>query len=129
MYVVGKRAPAHITPRSTGAQSVNCGAIKAASPDAPAPCGLNYDELRAVGMYCPTMAERTYGILTCACFSQVYLDGRLMNTAHPTEPFDANTIPVDDIEGVEFYASAASTPGRYSSLNAQCGVMLVWTRR
>jgi hypothetical protein len=30
---------------------------------------------------------------------------------------------------VEFYATAAGIPGRYSALNAVCGVMLVWTRR
>ena len=33
------------------------------------------------------------------------------------------------LAGVEFYPTAASTPGRYSAPNAVCGVMLVWTRR
>ena len=87
------------------------------------------NDLREQGVYCPSDAERRQGIPSCACFSQVYLDGRLLNTSRPTEPFDANTLPVDDIAGVEFYATAAGIPGRYSALNAVCGVMLVWTRR
>ena len=87
------------------------------------------DDLRNQGYYCPEPSERAYGITACACFAQVYLDDRLMNTQRPTEPYDVNTLPVEDIAGVEFYATAASTPGRYSAMNATCGVLLVWTRR
>ena len=42
--------------------------------------------LREQGVYCPSDAERRQGIPSCACFSQVYLDGRLLNTSRPTEP-------------------------------------------
>ncbi|MBL0169177.1 MAG: carboxypeptidase regulatory-like domain-containing protein [Gemmatimonadaceae bacterium] len=136
-WVVGKRAPTHLLPNSqtsTGpnAKSIGCGSATAATKDllgAPPPCTFSMDDLRNQGYYCPTPSDQAQGIRACACFAQVYLDDRLLNTSRPTEPFDANSIPVEDIAGVEFYASAASTPGRYSSPNAVCGVMLVWTRR
>ncbi|MEQ1692722.1 MAG: carboxypeptidase regulatory-like domain-containing protein, partial [Gemmatimonas sp.] len=83
----------------------------------------------AQGVSCSTPSERTQGIMACACFVQVYLDDRLMNAQRPAEPFDASTIPVDDIAGVEFYPSAASTPARYNAPKSVCGTMLVWTRR
>ena len=136
-WVVGKRAPSHLLPNSQPAagangRSVGCGSAPLSGkdlPGAPAACAFTPDDLRNQGYYCPTSAERSQGLMACACFAQVYLDDRLMNTSRPTEPFDANTIPVEDIAGVEFYATAASTPSRYSGLNAVCGVMLVWTRR
>ena len=34
-----------------------------------------------------------------------------------------------DLEAVEYYASAAQTPARYSGLNSQCGVLVLHTRR
>jgi hypothetical protein len=86
-------------------------------------------DLRNQGYYCPEPSERAYGILSCACFAQVYVDDRLMNTQRPTEPFDANQLSVLDVAAVEFYPTAASTPGRYSGANSVCGVMLVWTKR
>lgn len=86
--------------------------------------------LADAGYYCPTTGEEaSTGIKECSCFAQVYVNGRLMNSGKPTEPFDVNSLVVDEVEGVEFYPTPASTPGRYSNLNARCGVMLVWTRR
>ncbi|MEP6763546.1 MAG: carboxypeptidase-like regulatory domain-containing protein [Gemmatimonadaceae bacterium] len=126
MWVLGKRAPSHLLPRGGGA---SCGSVRPTQAGQPPPCTFTPDDLRDLGYYCPTSAERLQGITGCGCYAQVYVDGRLMNNTRPTEPFDANTLPVDDLEGVEFYGSAASTPGRYSSPNALCGVMLVWTRR
>ena len=126
-WVVGKRAPSHVLPNSApavapGERSAGCGGRSS-------PCAFTMDDLRSQGYYCPTIGERSQGLMACACFAQVYLDDHLMNSSRPTEPFDANTLPVEDIAGVEFYPTAASTPGRYSGPNAVCGVMLVWTRR
>ena len=133
-WVVGKRAPSHLLPNATptpaaGERAIGCGTTGAPGRGQAPICTFSMSDLREQGYYCPSDAERRQGIPSCACFSQVYLDGRLLNTGRPTEPFDANTLPVDDIAGVEFYATAAGTPGRYSALNAVCGVMLVWTRR
>ena len=52
------------------------------------------------------------------------------STGHTWEPlFDINTIPVADIEAVEYYASAAETPSKYATLDSQCGVLVIHTLR
>jgi hypothetical protein len=61
------------------------------------------------------------------CYAQVYLDNMLMTVGLPTPPFDVNSIPTNEVEGVEFYASAAELPPRYSGLNTTCGVLVIWT--
>jgi hypothetical protein len=136
-YVVGKRAPSHLLPKSVPANGANgargeCGApmVRAANGQmSSVPCTFAPDDLARQGYYCPTRAEQLQGLSQCACFAQVYMDDRLMNSGKPTEPFDVNTIPSDLIAGLEFYATPASTPARYSQLDAVCGVMLVWTKR
>lgn len=65
------------------------------------------------------------------CYAVVYLDNRLVygNRKIPEPLFDINTIPVSEIEAVEYYASAAETPGKYNTLNANCGVLVIHTIR
>jgi hypothetical protein len=120
-YVVGKRAPSHLAPR--GASGGTCGTTRTTA------CTFTFDDVAQQGYYCPTPGERARGMTACQCFAQVYLDDRIMNSGKPTEPFDVNTIPIDEIAGVEFYPSPSSTPARYSTLNSVCGVMLIWTRK
>ncbi len=120
-YVVGKRAPSHLGPRGAGGGS--CGTTRSTA------CSFTFDDVAQQGYYCPTPGERARGMTSCQCFAQVYLDDRIMNSGKPTEPFDVNSIPIDQIAGVEFDPSPASTPARYSTLNSVCGVMLIWTRR
>lgn len=79
-------------------------------------------------VYHPSNTERTLGIIA-GCYALVYLDNRLMNFGKPTEPFDINSVPVDQIEGLEWYAGGAQTPARYSTLNSNCGVLVIHTRR
>jgi hypothetical protein len=87
------------------------------------------DDLRQQGIYCPQgTAEEVEGI-ECGCYALVYVDGHLMNTQRPTEPYDINSIAPERIEGVEWYASGAQTPAQYATLNSTCGVMAIWTRR
>jgi len=50
-------------------------------------------------------------------------------TREPTEPWDINQIPPDQVEAIEYYASAAQTPMRYSRMASSCGVVVIWTRR
>jgi hypothetical protein len=80
------------------------------------------------GYYVPGSNEKMQGIIT-ACYAQVYLDGHLMNSGWPAEPFDVNMIAIDQLEGVEWYASAAETPMRYTSSRSVCGVLVLHTRR
>jgi hypothetical protein len=138
-WIVGKRIAAKLSPRigelpanAAGAtdQSVNarkaCGLwpVGGVSPA----CSFTKDDLRNLGIYCPTAGEELQGI-ACACYAQVWMDGRLMNGKRPTEPFDLNSIATEQLEALEWYASPSQTPARYSSLNSPCGVMVLWTRR
>jgi hypothetical protein len=52
---------------------------------------------------------------------------KINNTWEPL--FDINSIPVAQIEAIEYYASAAETPTKYSALNSQCGVLVIHTLR
>jgi Carboxypeptidase regulatory-like domain len=68
------------------------------------------------------------------CYALVYVDDHLVfrNQLHSgvQEPlFDINSIPVAEIEAIEYYASAAETPTKYSTLNSQCGVVVIHTIR
>ena len=76
------------------------------------------------------------------CYALVYMDDHLVwrgqkyrqppgqAPAFRWEPlFDLNSIAVASIEAIEFYASAAQTPMKYSSLNSQCGVLVIHTLR
>ena len=64
-----------------------------------------------------------------ACFSDVYIDGIAIYSGRPSETlFDVSTLNPADIEGIEFYASAATTPIKYSRQGATCGTILIWTR-
>lgn len=64
------------------------------------------------------------------CYAHIYVDGRPEYTGKPGEElFDLGTISPDRIEAVEYYTSAAETPMKYSTLNARCGVLVIWLRR
>ncbi len=76
------------------------------------------------------------------CYALVYVDDHLVFRGQKTgggrgsgasqvwEPlFDINSVPVAEIEAIEYYASAAETPLKYSVLNSQCGVVVIHTLR
>ncbi len=76
------------------------------------------------------------------CYALVYIDDhlvwrgqKLMSSArggmrYSWEPlFDINSIPVSEIEAIEYYASAAQTPAKYATLNSECGVLVIHTIR
>jgi hypothetical protein len=122
-WVVGKRVPAHLvkTRAGTDAEGNRVSQVNGG--------WYSMDDLRDLGFYCPAnSAEQMQGI-TCACYAQVWVDGRLMNRQRPTEPFDVNEYPPERLQAVEWYASASQTPAQYSSLNSPCGVLVLWTRR
>jgi hypothetical protein len=66
----------------------------------------------------------------CACYAQVYLNFTRVFRGARNEPlFDINSIPLDLIEAIEYYSGGAETPLKYSTLNSNCGVVVIWTRR
>ena len=64
-----------------------------------------------------------------SCLANVYLDHMLMYGRRGDPPFDVNSISPEEIEAIEYYGSAATTPLEYSTLNSACGVIVIWTRR
>jgi Carboxypeptidase regulatory-like domain len=77
-----------------------------------------------------------------ACYPQVYMDHTLMNPPlrmdsppaprpgmRATPPFDVNSIPPNQIESIEYYASSAQTPFRYTGPFSDCGTLVIHTRR
>ncbi|MDQ2668334.1 MAG: carboxypeptidase regulatory-like domain-containing protein [Gemmatimonadota bacterium] len=68
-------------------------------------------------------------INTPTCLANVYLDRTLMYGKRGDPPFNINSIPPEEIEGIEYFGSAATTPLEYSTLNSACGVIVIWTRR
>ena len=83
---------------------------------------------RGSSLYVPNMTERLQGIV-CGCYAQVYIDGSLVNGGKPTEPFNVNSIPPAQIEAIEWYSGTAQTPMRYATLNSNCGVYIIHSRR
>jgi Carboxypeptidase regulatory-like domain len=68
------------------------------------------------------------------CYSLVYVDNLAVfsgkNFNGQLEPlFDINTIPVSEIESIEYYASVSQLPAKYLTLHSECGVLVIHTRR
>jgi hypothetical protein len=80
------------------------------------------------GYYVPDASETAQGA-QIACYSQIYLDGALMNAGNPTPPFDINSILPHQIEAIEWYSGPSQTPARYAGLGSVCGVLVIHTRR
>lgn len=78
---------------------------------------------------------------TADCYVTIYLDGILFyspppvdfvggsRTASNGEPPDINkVVPVTELAGVEYYASDAMLPPKFTSGANGCGTVLLWTR-
>ncbi|MEP6619976.1 MAG: carboxypeptidase regulatory-like domain-containing protein [bacterium] len=63
------------------------------------------------------------------CYAHVCVDGIRVFGAQSDPLFDLASIPQDHIEAIEYFAGPSQTPARYSSLDATCGVVVVWTKR
>ncbi len=64
------------------------------------------------------------------CFAHVWLDGMPMYLGRPGEPlYNINELLVMQIEAIEYYEGPAETPAKYNNLNANCGVLVVHTKR
>jgi hypothetical protein len=82
----------------------------------------------ANGWYVPDVSEAMLGVKV-ACYSQIYINGTLMNRGNPTPPFEVDELYTEQIEALEWYAGPSETPGRYADRNSGCGVLVVHTRR
>ena len=84
-------------------------------------------------------ADQMSGARQDVCYSHVYIDNvqvygsspkvSQMSQRIPEPLFDVNSIPPDQIEAIEYYASPAQTPVRYQRIGSQCGVLVIHTRR
>lgn len=65
-----------------------------------------------------------------ACYMDVYLNGALIyNSKGGAVPLhDVNSIPPDQIESIEAYASASQIPAQFNRTSGGCGVLVIWTR-
>lgn len=87
----------------------------------------------AFGTLLPDKGDQTRGAKQ-GCYAVIYLDAQVVfgnrQLGSNLEPlFDINSIPVSEIEAIEYYASPAETPARYNTLNATCGVLVIHTLR
>jgi hypothetical protein len=78
--------------------------------------------------------DATKGAPSGLCYSAVYLDNMRMYAGRPaasqTEPlFDINSIPVAEIEAIEYYASVSQLPAKYLTPGSVCGVLVIHTLR
>jgi hypothetical protein len=64
------------------------------------------------------------------CYPVVYVDAMMVYRGNLTEePFNINSVSVANVEAVEYYASAALAPMRYTPTQASCGILVIHTRR
>jgi hypothetical protein len=65
------------------------------------------------------------------CFVQIFVDGTKVfgHGSSPPPPPDLTMFFVQNLEGIEFYPNAASTPVELRNQSAACGTLVLWTRR
>jgi hypothetical protein len=72
----------------------------------------------------PTLRGPVLDLANCPL--QVAVDGQLKEWG-----FAVNSIPPNEIHGIEIYPGAATIPAEYASMrrDANCGLIMIWTRR
>lgn len=63
------------------------------------------------------------------CYAVVYLDNLRLTRGQGDVVTDINQFPPAVVEAIEYYSSAAAAPGRYGTMESQCGVLVIHTRR
>ena len=67
-----------------------------------------------------------------SCYMDVYVDGTQVyqyGVKPPMPLFNVNSIPPEQIEGIEAYSSASQVPVRFNKTGSGCGVLVIWTRK
>jgi hypothetical protein len=75
-----------------------------------------------------TEEDRQRGGRRGTCYAAVMLNGVIMYDGASQSLFDVNSIPAQEILGMEYYAGAASIPLQWSALTQACGLLAIWTR-
>jgi hypothetical protein len=93
----------------------------------------------STSLWCATGQEDLPVKVPCGCYSQVYVDGMLMNPpvtrrdrgmiTRVTPPFNVNSLLTMSIHAVEWYGGPAETPMRYNRPGSDCGVLVVHMKR
>jgi hypothetical protein len=104
--------------------------------------GSSISELRAVsptrmGVARQPLDTRTYGrastVGDASCWVSVFLDGAPMYRSDRTgggrPPDFSRDVSVASLEAVEYYRSASEVPQQFGGGNANCGALVLWTRR
>lgn len=78
-------------------------------------------------------STRSQGPSDAPCWMQVVVDGAIVyrpggRSLHPP-PDLANDYNVSDLQAIEVYRSAAETPMEFGGEGADCGTLVLWTRR
>lgn len=63
------------------------------------------------------------------CPAQVYVDNFHVNRANGRTFRIDDVVSPDDVEGIEVYRGLATVPAQFLSPEADCGVIVIWTRR
>jgi len=80
---------------------------------------------------CPRLQDAagpaTPAVMGC-CFPKVYLDNQPLSIRSDEVP-EINQFLPENLEAIEMYAGGAQTPARYNTLNSQCGVVILHSRK
>jgi hypothetical protein len=81
------------------------------------------------GIYKLDKTDITKGADPQKCYATVYVDGVAVFSALPGELlFDINSVPVNEIHGIEYYGGAGTIPAQFPQRRGTCGVLVVWTK-
>jgi iron complex outermembrane receptor protein len=58
------------------------------------------------------------------CYMELFLDG----IRQPSEGFNIDLLPPEDIEAIEVYAGSSRTPAIFARRGSPCGAVVIWTR-
>jgi hypothetical protein len=62
------------------------------------------------------------------CWPKVYLDNQPLSIRRNSVP-EINQFLPENLEAIEMYVGAAQTPARYNTLDSQCGVVILHSRK
>lgn len=118
-----ERTLASVAPRLSGARTLRGGGNRTWLASLRFDGGLGME-----GKTRPSNGDRQMGA-TINCYAKVYVDDVLRYGGHDDEPlFDLNSVQVNEVESIEYYAGSAQTPARYASPGANCGALVVWLK-
>jgi hypothetical protein len=98
-------------------------------PPPPCPPPFSRPCFEAHGYWVPNPKFPEPGAPPVECYAQVYVDDVLMNHGDPTPPFDVSVWYAEQLEAIEWFPNANAAPSRYAGRQAQCGVLVLHTRR